>query len=93
MAGRAALIANLDADLLTAARELAKAEGITLTALLDRALRRELQLEAQGTLTLEARVRALEQTVGRQQQMLSELLDALSSEAEASPAAGQPSRV
>ncbi len=93
MAGRAALNANLDADLLTAARELAKAEGITLTALLDRALRRELQLEAQGTLTLEARVRALEQTVGRQQQMLSELLDALSSEAEASPAAGQPSRV
>jgi hypothetical protein len=93
VAGRAALNANLDADLLTAARELAKAEGITLTALLDRALRRELQLEAQGTLTLEARVRALEQTVGRQQQMLSELLDALSSEAEASPAAGQPSRV
>jgi hypothetical protein len=93
VAGRAALNANLDADLLTAARERAKAEGITLTALLDRALRRELKLEAQGTLTLEARVRALEQTVGRQQQMLSELLDALSSEAEASPAAGQPSRV
>lgn len=93
MAGRAALNANLDADLLTAARERAKAEGITLTALLDRALRRELKLEAQGTLTLEARVRALEQTVGRQQQMLSELLDAPSSEAEASPAAGQPSRV